>query len=161
MTLPNTRLGSEESTQTLKEAAIMATALETPLQAKTIAPSLTVDDLQKSIAFFEGLGFGVEERWEENDVLNGVMLRAGEARIGLSQDDWKKGRDRQKGEGFRIFCLTKGNVDRLAERIQANGGRLDHGPTDQPWGVRDISLTDPDGFKITIAAAKRGSQKSA
>jgi catechol 2,3-dioxygenase-like lactoylglutathione lyase family enzyme len=51
--------------------------------------------------------------------------------------------------------MTKNNVDDLAKRIEAKGGRLDRGPTDEPWGVRDISLTDPDGFKITIAAAKR------
>jgi predicted lactoylglutathione lyase len=34
------------------------------LQAKTVSPTLTVDNLGKSVAFFEGLGFGVEERWE-------------------------------------------------------------------------------------------------
>ncbi len=51
--------------------------------------------------------------------------------------------------------MTKANVDDLAKKIEAKGGRLDHPPTDQSWGVRDISLTDPDGFKITIAAAKR------
>jgi len=51
--------------------------------------------------------------------------------------------------------MTKGNIDDLAKRIEAKGGRLDQGPTDEPWGVRDISLTDPDGFKITIAAEKR------
>ena len=68
---------------------------------KTLTPSFTVNDLQKSISFFEGLGFAVDERWEDGGVLLGVMLRAGEARIGLSQDDWKKGRDRQKGGGSR------------------------------------------------------------
>jgi predicted lactoylglutathione lyase len=65
----------------------MATSVESRLQAKAVMPSLTVDDLQKSIKFFEGLGFGVEDRWEDNGVLMGVMLRAGEARFGLSQDD--------------------------------------------------------------------------
>jgi hypothetical protein len=58
-----------------------------------------VDDLQKSLAFFEGLGFGIEERWEEDGVLLGVMLRAGDTSLNLSQDDWKKGRGRQKGLG--------------------------------------------------------------
>src|SRR6476646_1039762 len=80
-------------------APIMATISDTRLQAKTLAPMLTVDNLQRSVAFFEGLGFGIEERWEEKGVLLGVMLRAGEARVNLSQDDWKKGRDRQKGIG--------------------------------------------------------------
>jgi uncharacterized glyoxalase superfamily protein PhnB len=80
-----------------------------------------------------------------------VSLKAGDVSFMIGQDDWKKGRDRKKGEGFRIFCETKKSVDDLAKRIQSKGGRLDQGPTDQPWGMRDITLTDPDGFKITIA----------
>ena len=56
----------------------------------------------------------------------------------------------------RLFKAgAKKNVDDLAKKIQTKGGRLDSGPTDQPWGVRDISLTDPDGFKITIAKLNR------
>ena len=39
----------------------MATTQEA-LQVGAIAPSLTVDDLQASIKFYEGLGFAVTER---------------------------------------------------------------------------------------------------
>ena len=35
----------------------MATITESRLTAKTVVPSFTVDDLPKSIAFYEGLGF--------------------------------------------------------------------------------------------------------
>jgi len=120
------------------------------------SPSFTVNDLEKSLAWYRDvLGFGVEETWKDAGKVVGVSLRAGDVSFMIGQDDWNKGRDRKKGEGFRMFCMTKKNVDDLAKRIEAKGGRVDQGPTDQPWGVRDISLTDPDGFKITIAAAKR------
>jgi len=72
------------------------------LQISAIVPSLTVDDLQKSITFYEALGFAVDERWEDDGKLLGVMMRAGKNQIGLNQDDWKKGRDRQKGIGVRV-----------------------------------------------------------
>jgi uncharacterized glyoxalase superfamily protein PhnB len=130
----------------------MATTLETALQAKSITPNLTVDDLQKSVAFFEGLGFGVEERWEENGVLQGVMLRAGEARIGLSQDDWKKGRDRKKGVGMRVFIATAQNIDELATRAKKAGIALDADAHDTPWGSRAFEVTEPTGFKLTISS---------
>jgi uncharacterized glyoxalase superfamily protein PhnB len=130
----------------------MATTLETALQAKTIAPSLTVDDLQKSMTFFEGLGFGVEERWEENGALNGVMLRAGEARIGLSQDDWKKGRDRKKGVGLRIFIETAQDIDALAARAKAAGIPLVSDAHDTPWGTRAFEVIEPSGFALTISS---------
>jgi catechol 2,3-dioxygenase-like lactoylglutathione lyase family enzyme len=120
------------------------------------SPSFTVNDLEKSLAWYRDiLGFAVEETWKDAGKVVGVSLRAGDVSFMIGQDDWKKGRDRKKGEGFRMFCMTKKNIDDLAKRIVAKGGRLDKGPTDEPWGVRDISLTDPDGFKITIAAEKR------
>src|SRR6266511_1798049 len=105
----------------ISRGTVMATATETPLQVKTISPGLTVDDLQKSVTFFEGLGFTVEERWEDGGVLRGVSLLAGNARIMLNQDDWKKGRDRQKGIGVRVFLGTTQNIDQLAARAQAAG----------------------------------------
>ena len=40
----------------------------------------------------------------------------------------------------------------MAAAIKKRGGKLDSEPKDQPWGSRDFSLTDPDGFKLTIAA---------
>jgi uncharacterized glyoxalase superfamily protein PhnB len=131
----------------------MATTLETPLLAKTVSPGLTVDDLQASIRFFEGLGFGVEERWEEKGVLLGVMLKAGEAQIGLSQDDWKKGRDRRKGVGMRVFIGTAQNIDDLAARAKGAGLALDAEPHDTPWGSRAFEVTEPSGFKLTISSA--------
>lgn len=130
----------------------MATALDTRLQVKTLSPTLTVDDLQKSLAFFEGLGFGVEERWEEKGTLLGVMLRAGAAQIGLSQDDWKKGRNRQKGEGMRIYFNTAQNVDQLAADAKKAGIALDAEPHDTEWGSRAFEVTEPSGFKLTIAS---------
>jgi uncharacterized glyoxalase superfamily protein PhnB len=130
----------------------MATTLETTLRATSIAPNLTVDDLQKSIAFFEGLGFGIEERWEEKGVLLGVMLRGGEARVGLSQDDWKKGRDRRKGLGMRIYIETSQDINNLAARAKEAGVTLAAEPQDTPWGSRAFEVTEPSGFLITISS---------
>ena len=130
----------------------MATTTETRLQATTISPGLTVNNLQESITFFEGLGFGVEERWEEKGVLLGVMLRAGEARINLSQDDWKKGRNRQKGEGMRLYVGTKQNIDQLAADARKAGIALDSEPHDTEWGSRAFEVTEPSGFRLTLAS---------
>jgi uncharacterized glyoxalase superfamily protein PhnB len=122
------------------------------LQIKTIMPSLTVDDLQKSITFYEGLGFSVEERWEEKGTLLGVMLRAGQNHIGLSQDDWKKGRDRKKGVGVRVYIATTQKIDELATRAKAAGIKLDAEPHDTEMKTRQFEVTDPSGFLLTISS---------
>ena len=131
----------------------MTTTQSQTLNAVGLAPILTVDDLQKSIGFYEGLGFGLEQRYEQDGKLMGVMLRAGEARLNLTQDDWAKGRDRAKGVGFSLYILTTQDIDDLAAKVKAAGVRLDRGPEDMPWG-RSIAATDPDGFKVTISREK-------
>jgi len=97
----------------------------------------------------------VKERWDQAGKLAGLEMMAGSVIFMLSQDDWKKGRDRAKGEGVRIYCTTAQDVDVLAKRIKAHGGTLTQEPRDQPWGMRDFALVDPDGYKITIGADKK------
>lgn len=130
----------------------MTTTVDSRLQVKTVSPTLTVNDLQRSVAFFEGLGFAIEEKWEENGALLGVMLRAGDAHINLSQDDWKKGRDRDKGIGLRLYLSTTQNIDHLAADAKKAGVKLDTEPHDTPWGTRAFEVTEPSGFKLTIAS---------
>lgn len=118
---------------------------------KSLLPSFTVDDLGKSIAFYEALGFTIGDRWEDNGTLKGVMMRSGGLELGLDQDDWKKGRDRQKGVATRLTVETQ-NVDELAARMKAAGFTLDMEPYDTPWKTRHFDLTDPSGFKVSVTS---------
>lgn len=122
-----------------------------PLAVVSVVPSLTVDDLEKSIAFYEALGFSVADRWEENGVLASVMMQAGAQHLGLNQDDGKKGRDRAKGIGTRMHVETSQNVDEIAAQVKAAGFTLDKEPFDTPWKTRQFELADPTGFKLTIS----------
>lgn len=121
------------------------------LRLRSFTPGFTANDLEASIAFYtEVLGFTIGERWTEGGQLRGVMLKAGTCELGLSQDDWAKGRNRKKGEGVRIWCETAQDIDALAARIKSAGRRLSEEPRDQAWGVRSLSIDDPDGFHLTI-----------
>lgn len=115
-----------------------------------LALSLTANDLERSLRFYEGLGLVVEDRYESDGKLEGVMLRAGEVRIGLSQDDFSKGRDRVKGVGMSIYVETDQDIAALGRRAREAGVTLDGEPGPLPWGPMGFRATDPDGFKITI-----------
>ena len=126
-------------------------ATQEVVQISAVVPTLTVDDLQKSIAFYEALGFAIDERWEDKGTLLGVMLRAGTTQIGLNQDDWKKGRDRTKGIGVRLsISTTPGNVDEIARRAKNAGIALKSEPRDTEWKSRAFEVTDPSGFLLTV-----------
>ena len=122
------------------------------LNAKSILTGLTVDDLAKSIMFYEALGFAVGQRWEQDGTLMSVMLKAGELELGLNQDDWKKGHNRQKGIGTRLNIETAQSIDEIAARVKAAGFALDVEPFDTQWKTRQFELTDPSGFKLTVSS---------
>src|SRR5207244_4637182 len=91
------------------------------LRLRATNPIFTVPDLERSIRFYtDVLGFVVSDRYNGSDgTLQGVMLKAGACELGLSQDDWAKGRDRQRGVAVRIWCTTAQDIDALAQRIKA------------------------------------------
>ena len=122
------------------------------LRLRETLPSLTVSDIQASMAWYRDvMGFVVSQEWTHEGQVAGAAVQAGSIKFLLGQDDFEKGRDRKKGEGIRLFCITIQDVDQIANNIKARGGTLDHEPTDQPWGTRDFSVVDPDGFKISIS----------
>ena len=120
------------------------------LRLRSLTPTFTVNDIQRSIDWYQnGLGFFVAERWEENGKLMGVMLQAGACQLGLSQDDFSKGRERAKGVGFRLWCETTQDIDALAERLRKSGGQIAEEPGER-FGSYCFTVQDPDGFKIMI-----------
>jgi uncharacterized glyoxalase superfamily protein PhnB len=121
------------------------------LRLSSMNPSLTVNDLGESMAWYRDvLGCQVGELWQHEGVVMGAELKAGDVTIMVSQDDWKMGRDRVKGQGIRFYCSTTQDVDKMAAGIKARGGTLVSEPKDE-WGMRAFAIADPDGFKITIA----------
>jgi len=123
------------------------------LRLRVITASLTVNDLDASLYFYRDVvGFTVHELWEHEGTVMGADLIAGNAHLLIGQDDWAKGRDREKGIGFRLYFTTKQAVDDVAKAIKERGGDLASEPADMPWGGRAFSMVDPDGFNVTIAS---------
>lgn len=124
------------------------------LRIRESSVSLTVGDLNRSVAWYRDvLGFTEGERWEDDGHIHGVQLKAGSVDLMLSQDDFSKGRDRQKGVGIRLWFSTAQPLEVLADLIRSRGGTLEYGPQDTPWGDRAFGVSDPDGFSITFIEA--------
>jgi uncharacterized glyoxalase superfamily protein PhnB len=127
------------------------------IRGLALTASLTVKDLQKSLAWYgDVVGFGVDRRIERDGKLRSVALKAGNVRLLINQDDGAKGWDRIKGEGFSLQITTDQKIDDIANRIKAHGGTLETEPADMPWGARIFRLRDPDGYKLTISSPRPG-----
>lgn len=126
------------------------------LRLKSLSVALTADDVEASLKFYvDGLGFHVKQRWESEGKLLGAELVAGACMIGVSQDDWAKGRNRTKGVGLSIYAESTQGVDKLAGRLRARGVEFE-GPTTTEWGWRQVSAKDPDGFRIIVYETTKG-----
>jgi catechol 2,3-dioxygenase-like lactoylglutathione lyase family enzyme len=140
----------------------MSTASESPepaaalLEGRTLSVSLTVKDIERSLAWYTGvLGFAVVRRYERDGRARAVALKAGVVEILIGQDDGAKGWDRVKGEGFSFQITTDQNIDEIAQHVVASGGAFDTAPSDLPSGGRFFRVRDPDGFKLTVSSGAR------
>ena len=126
-------------------------------RARALSASLTVKDVQQSLAWYQDVvGFTVDQRHEREGRLVAVSLKAGAVRILINQDDGAKGWDRAKGEGLSLQFTTAQDVDAVAARIKERGGTLVTEPADLPWGGRAFRLQDPDGFRMVISSERPG-----
>jgi RimJ/RimL family protein N-acetyltransferase/predicted enzyme related to lactoylglutathione lyase len=58
--------------------------------------------------------------------------------------------DDEAGRG--VVDVTVADADAAASRARAHGATVVDGPTDFPWGRRQVELADPDGNHVRIAA---------
>lgn len=131
----------------------------TILNATTMGCSITCTNIETSLAFYRDvLGFAVDMTFENEGKTAGAVIRAGQVRIVLNQDDGKLGWDRAKGQGvsLQINVARAADVDAAAERLKAAGATLLSEPEDRPWGARMFQVKDPDGFKLGVSTPLAG-----
>ena len=129
-----------------------ATITAEPLRADALNPSLTVSDLQTSLAWYRDvLGFEVQREMVRDGVLRAVAMTAGSVRFLLNQDDGAKGTNRPKGTCMSMNLITRQSADAVAAHIKAHGGALLSEPADMPWGMRVFRVADPDGYVYAVS----------
>ena len=122
-------------------------------RARALSVAMTVQDLDASVDWYcHAIGFVVDKTYEREGVTTGIVLKAGNVRLLLNQDDGAKGGDRAKGVGISLHMTTAQDVDAIAERIKAEGWALETEPADMPWGARAFRVRDPDGFRLSISS---------
>ena len=98
-----------------------------------------VSDLERSIAFYERLGFS-SERMGDYARLHGT----GGIFIGMEQQP-----DVTPGDAIELVIRVD-DVDRRYEELQAEGISFDGVPADQDWDAGHVWLHDPDGNRLSL-----------
>ena len=120
---------------------------------------LFVEDVAESTRFYvEGLGFLLERR--ENDYAH---LRRGDAELGLAaaarlpENGPGPGFTRERvaaarGAGVEIVLEVE-DLASVADAVARAGYPVVEQPQDRPWGLRDVRLTDPDGYYVRVTSS--------
>jgi PhnB protein len=122
----------------------------------SISPSLAVADIARSVRFYaDVLGFESPYTMQgpDGEVMHG-SVNIGDDMIMFGKIDPQDPHNRGPlGHGIALYTTvdeTK-DIDALFAHAKSAGASVIQEPTDQFWGHRDWSVSDPDGYIVSVS----------
>jgi len=119
-----------------------------------LVPLLNVSSVERAIAFYEELGFEVDQKMETEGATTWANLRhAGGGGLMLNAKDIISPEERQSRPHYAdtVFYLTFPSAREMHGRLKSRGVEV----TDvvkQPYGIEEFYVRDPDGYEIAIGS---------
>jgi catechol 2,3-dioxygenase-like lactoylglutathione lyase family enzyme len=120
----------------------------------SFAPQFLVDDLERSIRYYEKLGFTFGEPWDGFYAIgrvDGLELHLKEA--AKNQDERRYRRDNEHLDA----AAGVDGIEAFYEQCVANGATIVRPLAPTAWGTHDFSVEDPDGYIICFGGRPSGS----
>ena len=121
--------------------------VKTKPRVTSFAPQFLVEDLARSIAYYEKLGFAFGEPWDgfyAIGQLDGLELHLKEA----PKCDAER-RHRREHEHLDAAAGVDG-VEVFYAQCAANGATIIKPLTTTAWGTKDFYVVDPDGYVVSF-----------
>ena len=119
----------------------------TKARVTSFAPQFLVEDLERSIAYYQKIGFSFGEPWDgfyAIGELDGLELHLKEAPKNEAER-----RHRREQEDLDAAAGVDG-IEAFYERCVANGVRILRPLAATAWGTKDFYIEDPDGYVIAF-----------
>jgi catechol 2,3-dioxygenase-like lactoylglutathione lyase family enzyme len=118
-----------------------------PRRIRNLIPFVRVVDVERSVAFYEHLGFEVQDVARYDDRLSWASLKSGAAEIMFEGTHGPSDPDHQRVL-FYLYSddLAALRADLLAAGIEA--GEIEDG---SPGPREEMRVTDPDGYVLMVA----------
>lgn len=117
----------------------MTSTITTP-RLTSFAPQFLVEDLERSIAYYQKIGFRFGEPWDgfyAIGYLDGLELH-------LKEPPKNEGPRRRDNEHLDAAAGVDG-IEAFYEQCVANGVTIMKPLMATPWGTKDFYVEDPDG----------------
>jgi catechol 2,3-dioxygenase-like lactoylglutathione lyase family enzyme len=121
------------------------TGTRTKPRVTSFAPQFLVDDLARSITYYQKLGFTFGETWR------GVYAIGERDGLELHLKKAPKNEAERRHRRANDHLDAAAGVDRIEEfyaQCKANGATIIKPLTATPWGTKDFYIEDPDGYIV-------------
>ena len=126
----------------------MATTVKPRLTS--FAPQFLVDDLNRSMAFYQKLGFTFDEPWEGFYAIGN--LDGLEIHLKEPPKDQAERRSRRENEHLDAAAGVDG-IEAFYEQCVASGVTILKPLAATEWGTKDFYIEDPDGYIISFGGS--------
>jgi len=117
-----------------------------------LSPTLAVRDMKKTIDFYTkslgftlGMTFPSPDNPEYADLSKDgmVIMFIPAANLGI-------GREEKLGTGVNLYLQIDGDIDEYYDEIKKRGVKIAIEIKDEPYGIRDFTVADIDGYMLTF-----------
>jgi MerR family transcriptional regulator, thiopeptide resistance regulator len=142
---------AEDLLGTLEEMTMLETVVQKRITLLVYADIEAAHDYLVNVF---GLGAGQLSRDDAGTVLHGEV-EAGDGVIWMHRVSREYGLDspRSLGASSAALMVMVDDVDAHFARVREAGGDIVYEPVDQPYGVREYSARDPEGFLWSFASS--------
>ena len=111
--------------------------------------NLTIDFYVKSLGFKLGMTFPGPENPEYADLSKDgmVLMFIPAANCGIGSKE-------KLGTGVNLYLQIDGNIDEYYDELKKKGVKIAVAIKDEPFGIRDFTVADVDGYKLTFNQVK-------
>ncbi|MCW5696835.1 MAG: VOC family protein [Bauldia sp.] len=111
-------------------------------------PVLACRDIDSTLAWYRDV-LGFEAWWRSGEPATDASVRRNGASLNFMTDAELAGRV----AGSEVMVFVSG-VDALYAEHRAKGAPIASPLTDEPWGLREYTVTDPSGYLLRFAEGR-------
>jgi len=117
-----------------------------------ISPALAVRDVKRTIQFYrDSLGFEMGMAFPDADNPEYADLsRDGMVIMLIPVGNAGIDSDQRLGAGVNLYMQIDGNIDEYYNLLKSKGVKVVADIKDEPFGIRDFTIEDIDGYKLTF-----------
>jgi len=118
----------------------------------TLSPTLAVRNMRETIEFYKNsLGFKVGLAFPDaNNPEYADLSKDGMVIMFIPTESTGIGSDEKLGIGVNLYLQIDGDIDEYYEELKKEGVKITLDIADEPFGIRDFTVEDINGYKLTF-----------